>query len=192
MGQNSQEVAYGFGQMGSVHVKTANSIFPPAGMVVVAIQFIAANVLSVLRTEADSTAAFENFQCFGTVKTGHDNGDAQQGVVNASIRSNHTLSGATPAIKVGMEVISDTEYLGVDHALNLPATKVTSVAGTAITFNRGVTAATTTLTFTSHTGHGGETTGTANFPTGMIIYGRWTQVKPANDPDGGIICYFGY
>ena len=69
MGQNSQEVAYGFGQMGSVHVKTANSIFPPAGMVVVAIQFIAANVLSVLRTEADSTKGITLFGRWSALTT---------------------------------------------------------------------------------------------------------------------------
>lgn len=39
MGINSTEVAYGFGQMGSGHIKDGTSdILPPAGLVIVAIQ----------------------------------------------------------------------------------------------------------------------------------------------------------
>jgi hypothetical protein len=26
----------------------------------------------------------------------------------------------------------------------------------------------------------------------MTIYGRWTEVKPSADTDGGVICYLGY
>ena len=192
MGQNSTEVAYGFGQLGSVHVKTNNSVYPPAGMVIVAVQFIAANAPDILRPEANSTAAYENFQCFHTEGAAHNNGDAQQALVNASASLHHTLTGANTSIIPGMEVISNTEYLGVDHASNLPATKVVSVSGTAISFNRPVTAATTTLTFSSHTGDGGEDASGVTYPTGMVIYGRWTEVKPAADTDGGVICYFGY
>jgi hypothetical protein len=192
MGQNSTEVAYGFGQMGSAHCKTAASVYPPAGMVIVAVQFLAANTLTILRSEAGSTAAYENFHCFNTETAAHNNGDAQQAISDASASTSQTLTGANAAIKVGMEVISNTEYLGVNHASNLPATKVTSVSGTAITFNRSVTGASTTLTFTSHTGDGGEDASGISYPTGIVIYGRWTEVKPAADADGGIICYFGY
>ena len=192
MGQNSTEVAYGFGQMGSAHCKTNSSVYPPAGMVIVAVQFIASNTLDVLRPEANSTAAFENFQCFHTEGAAHNNGDAQQAINNLVGSRHHTLTGANAGIIPGMEVISNTEYLGVNHALNLPATKVLSVSGTAISFNRPVTGATTTLTFSSHTGDGGEDASNTAYPTGMVIYGRWTEVKPAVDAHGGVICYFGY
>jgi hypothetical protein len=45
-------------------------------------------------------------------------------------------------------------------------------------------------------GHGvnSETVDTAQkFPAGMIIYGRWSAVSMVvADPDGGLICYYGY
>ena len=41
MGQNSQEVAYGFGQLGSAYTDLAQTIVPPKDMVIVAIQFLA-------------------------------------------------------------------------------------------------------------------------------------------------------
>ena len=51
MGQNSTEVAYGFGQMGSVFQNLAKPVFPPKNHVIVAIQFVADNALTVLHTE---------------------------------------------------------------------------------------------------------------------------------------------
>ena len=38
---------------------------------------------------------------------------------------------------------------------------------------------------------GGTTVVGTSFPTGIVIYGRWTMVTPAADGDGGIVCYFG-
>jgi|21_taG_2_1085346.scaffolds.fasta_scaffold01815_11 hypothetical protein len=197
MGQNSTEVSYGFGQMGSAHCKTANSVYPPKGMVIVAVQFIAANIPTVLRPEADSTAAYEEFQCFHTEGAAHNNGDAQQALTNAASNTTHTLTGANAAIEVGMEVIgNDTQgnYMGVDKAVGVNRNPiiVTAVSGTSITFNRAITASTTTLTFSHATGDGGEDASGCSYPTGSVIYGRWTEVKPAADPDGGVICYFGY
>ena len=56
MGQNSTEVAYGFGQMGSVFTNLAKPIYPPKGHVIVAIQMVADATLSELHTETlDST-----------------------------------------------------------------------------------------------------------------------------------------
>ena len=40
MGQNSTDVAYHFGQMGSAYTDLDKPIVPPQGMVIVAIQFI--------------------------------------------------------------------------------------------------------------------------------------------------------
>ena len=51
MGQNSTEVAYGFGQMGSAYSDKAQHIIPPVGHVIVAIQFLADNTPTVLRPE---------------------------------------------------------------------------------------------------------------------------------------------
>ena len=192
MGINATQTSYAFGQLGSAHCKTANSVFPPKGMVICAVQFIAANTPTIMRSEASSSLAQEHFACLSTEHDAHDNGDAQQGLVNASSNTAHTLDSANPAIEVGMQVISDTAYTGVDKTNNLPAVVVTKVDGTAIEFNRPIEASGTTLTFSKETGHGGEDASSITYPTGIIIYGRWTEVKPSADADGGVICYFGY
>ena len=46
MGQNSTEVAYGFGQMGSVFNDTASAITPPTNKVFVAITFLTDTTLN--------------------------------------------------------------------------------------------------------------------------------------------------
>ena len=51
MGQNSTEVAYGFGQLGSAYSDVANIIVPPTGHVIVAIQFLADNTPTLLAPE---------------------------------------------------------------------------------------------------------------------------------------------
>ena len=51
MGQNSTEVAYAFGQMGSVFQNLAFPVYPPKDHVIVAIQFVADNAPTVLETE---------------------------------------------------------------------------------------------------------------------------------------------
>ena len=51
MGQNSTEVAYGFGQLGSAYTDLAMPIVPPQGMVIVAITFLATNTPTVLTPE---------------------------------------------------------------------------------------------------------------------------------------------
>ena len=51
MGINSTEVAYGFGQMGSVYTDVDNVIIPPKDHVIVAIQFLADNIPTVLEPE---------------------------------------------------------------------------------------------------------------------------------------------
>jgi len=51
MGQNSTEVAYGFGQMGSVYTDLDQVIIPPKDHVIVAIQFLADNTPTVMVPE---------------------------------------------------------------------------------------------------------------------------------------------
>ena len=51
MGQNSTEVVYGFGQLGSAYTDLAKPIVPPQGMVIVAITFLADNTPTVLTPE---------------------------------------------------------------------------------------------------------------------------------------------
>ena len=40
-------------------------------------------------------------------------------------------------------------------------------------------------------GTGGLLLSGAKFKGGSTIFGRWTSVTPAEDADGGVICYFG-
>ena len=192
MGINATQTSYAFGQLGSAHCKTANSVFPPKGMVICAVQFLAANTPTIMRSEASSSLAQDHFACLSTEHAAHDNGAGQQALVDASSNTAHTLTGANAAIEVGMQVISNTDYTGVDKTNNLPAVVVTKVDGTAIEFNRPIEASGPTLTFSKETGHGGEDASSITYPTGIIIYGRWTEVKPSADADGGVICYFGY
>ena len=51
MGQNSTEVAYGFGQLGSAFSNLGFPVWPPKDHVIVAIQFLADNTPTVLETE---------------------------------------------------------------------------------------------------------------------------------------------
>ena len=51
MGQNSTEVAYGFGQMGSTFMNLAKPVYPPKDHVIVAIQMLEDTELTVLQTE---------------------------------------------------------------------------------------------------------------------------------------------
>jgi len=55
MGQNSTDVAYGFGQLGSVFTNLAQSVYPPKDHVIVAIQFLTDNAPTVLETETLDT-----------------------------------------------------------------------------------------------------------------------------------------
>ena len=198
MGINATQTSYAFGQLGSAHCKTAASVYPPKGMVICAVQFLAANTPTIMRSETDTSAAKQHFACLSTEHDAHDNGDAQQALVthgSGTAQSAHTLTAGNTDIEVGMQVISNTEYTGVNKTDNLPAVMVTKIDGTAIEFNRPITSAggnATTLTFSKETGHGGEDATGIKYPTGIIVYGRWTEVKPEADADGGVICYFGY
>ena len=55
MGQNSTDVAYGFGQLGSVFTNLAKPVFPPKGHVIVAVQFLADNTPTSMITETLDT-----------------------------------------------------------------------------------------------------------------------------------------
>ena len=118
MGINSTDTAYAFGQLGSGFVNDTGAFAPPAGKVIVAIQFLADTTLSALvadTTQHDATEVAGNTGFF-----------------------------------------SHTTPVAVIHGANAEPTSVATI-----------------------------------FPKGLTIYGRWTAVTAAADPDGGIICYFG-
>ena len=87
MGQNSTEIAYGFGQLGSAYTDLAKPIVPPQGMVIVAIQFLADNTPTVLTPEkldnrgpgyvsisgstTDTVGVADNYMNFHGITTAH-------------------------------------------------------------------------------------------------------------------------
>ena len=197
MAFKDSSVDYGFGQLGSAYTASAASIIPPQGMVIVAIQFLADNTPTILRSEKKTNALIP-LQGTGaayasTTYIAHNNGDAQQACVDDGPSYTQALTATNANVKPGMQVFSNTEDLLQDITGNAGPCLVQSVAAEIVTFNRKVTCATSTLTFSSNngTGDGGEAISGVEFPKGITIYGRWIEVKPAADADGGIICYFG-
>jgi hypothetical protein len=212
MGINSTEVSYGFGQMGSTFTDTTDHVYAPHGKVIVAIQFLASNSLSVLSAEKQAVPASGTSHAHqplpeyaGIAVAANDLGDCViAGASSSGTTVTHTANTAGPggssAIKVGMQVVSvsDADYPR-DGLLGKPVI-IEEILSTT-TFRVSDNAKTTTLSSQSlaglslhSSGYGGKAIdSTQVFPTGIIIYGRWTDVKlQGGDEDGGIICYFGY
>ena len=122
MGQNSTEVAYGFGQLGSVFTNLAKPVFPPKDHVIVAIQFLAENTPTVMLTETLDT--------FGPQFPGTDDTEATAanylGVTEAAAAS-ATSAGvvtiadvaANAAIKKGQFVIIGADADTIDAGITL-------------------------------------------------------------------------
>ena len=56
---NSQEVSYQFGQLGSAHITAAaNTVTPPNGMVIVAVQFLDDNKVDVLTPDNNTSVKY--------------------------------------------------------------------------------------------------------------------------------------
>ncbi len=206
---NSTEVTYGFGQLGSAHVKTATPCVPPRGMVIIAIQFLAANTLAKLVSESDELG-YPNFVDTETESNMNFNGYHESNITNGNYLAGTAiaLTTASKKIVIGDPVLmidqNDTKDTGITIDSNTPVpnyhkfntyAKVETVnaAGNEITLNVDINATAQSLVFLNeHTGAGGNDATGVLYPMGMIIYGRWTQVIPAADADGGLICYFGY
>jgi len=223
MGQNSTEVAYGFGQLGSSYMNIANfPIYPPKGHVIVAIQFVKGNTLAKLHTETldnlgpqfitieDTEATDANY--LGVTEAACNAAGSSVGVV--------TLTAANPKIRAGQVIIIGLDNDDIDTGIdvddaayggtrtipiyqgpNKQGLVVKSIDGTTLTIEQmggGVFDATNldnanTLYFLDeYHGAGGTTIEGTSFPTGIVIYGRWTEVQlGTSDAAGGIICYFG-
>ena len=192
MGQNSTEVSYGFGQMGSAHTDLAAQVRPPKGMVIVAIQFLAANILSELTAELPAHIA--GVEYVGTTVAANDTGDATATCAGTGNDTVLVMGAVNPDVKVGM-IIESQGNSNIAYNLAAPTT-VTAIAadGVTLTMSRAIVVNSTTCGFFSPrgSGFGGIQITGVNFPTGIVIYGRWTSVTPAIDTDGGIICYFGH
>ena len=210
MGQNSTEVSYGFGQMGSVFTNLAKPVYPPKDHVIVAIQFLAANTPTAMITE---TLDGQGPQYIGTNDT-EATAANYLGVTEAAVATGATttmpeLSSANSKIKAGQYVLLVNDSDTVDAGLTVDAETVTPIyngpnkqGGKVVSYGGGTddlvldteispTTSQTLVFLDEYHGAGGTTTEGVQFPAGLTIYGRWTMVTPEADANGGVICYFG-
>ena len=207
----SLDVDYSFGQMGSAHGKVATPIYPPKGMAIIAIQFLADNTPTVLQPEQFGKKA--GFHQYHNTESGFNfGGIVERNVTNGSYsaKASVTISTASPFIKAGQYVLlinqsdSNTTGITVDSETPTPGLntvgaeqgcKVVSYGGgtTDLVLDCDITPSSQSLVFIDEShGAGGQDASSITYPKGLTIYGRWTKVTPSADTDGGIICYFGY
>jgi len=211
MGINSSATAYNFGQLGSVHCKTATPVVPPQGMVITAVQFLADNTPTVFKSE-DLGVTGPNF--FSTEAADHINFngvveiDATDGTYAAG--SNITIASADTKIKVGQYVLLVTQASSVTAGLtvdsetpvpiysgpNAQGVFVTAYANTttSLQLSAQITPSSQSLIFLdNYNGAGGNDASGIIYPKGLTVVGRYTTITPSADTTGGgVICYFGY
>ena len=219
MGQNSTEVAYGFGQMGSAYSDIAQVIVPPKGMVICAIQFLADNTPTELTPEKldqdgpgyiaisgstgdDVEVANNNYFNFngvhashvtdGTIAAGSDVTLATSGAGRVRV-GNYVLLVNDDADESGAtaQTIDSETPVPIYNGANIQGVKVTGFDGTTkVKLDTQITPSSQALIFLDEFhGAGGLTCASQVFPMGLTIYGRWTAFKPSA---AGVICYFGY
>jgi hypothetical protein len=216
MGQNSTEVAYGFGQLGSAYTDLAKLIVPPQDMVIVAIQFLADNTPTVLTPEKLDTRGPGYVSISGTttdvVGVADDymnfQGSAQANCDTAATYAagaDVSVSATTGTIKVGQAVllVLDADHEGsgltIDAETPVPIYSGPNQQGVFVTgiaangdpqLSAQITPATNQhLIFLGpEQGAGGITAAAQVYPKGVTIYGRWTAFQPSA---AGVICYFG-
>ena len=125
MGQNSTEVAYGFGQMGSVFTNLAKPVYPPKDHVIVAIQFLADNTPPAMLTETldgsgpnfpgtdDTEATAANY--LGVTEAACTGARTTVNITNDTV----TISAANDKIKVGQPVLLVADGDTIDTGLTL-------------------------------------------------------------------------
>jgi hypothetical protein len=195
MGQNSTEVAYGFGQMGSAYSgSAANKITAPHGMVIIAIQFLADNTLDELTAETPANAVFPGYTTVAHAGTTSDTTTEATATIAAGTAITMTTDYSTKGYAVGWYA----DGIGIPYGTKVTAVDVGSDEKEIKLDGAFVNTNGQTMYFTNPAttgiGTGGEafTTGIdTKFPKGATIYGRWVSVTPETDDDGGIICYFG-
>ena len=213
MGQNSTEVAYGFGQLGSAYTDVNKPIVPPQDMVIIAIQFLADSTPTVMTPEKLDTRGPGYVGITGTtsdVVAAADNYINFNGLTSAACTGSNsgndvTISAANTDIQVGQYVLivndSDHEGAGITidaetpipiyNGPNKQGVKVTAYSGTTVTLSTATTPTSSqSLIFLGpQQGAGGLTSASQLYPKGAVIYGRWTTFTGENGK--GVICYFG-
>ena len=191
MGQNSTEVAYGFGQFGSAFADaTANTITAPEGLAIVAIQFTEACKLSALVAKDENL--FPN-----TVSAAHDRGH-QTIQVNGTVSSSATIAfdvtTASLGLKVGDEVYLTATGVLLGTIVTLGTSNIVISATTSITDDHYISIMTPNKSGDDLEGTGGMALDSSNeFPKGLTIVGRWDSVSLGTiaATGGGLIAYFG-
>ena len=213
MSINSSATAYNFGQLGSVSSNTAKPIVPPQGMVISAIQFLADNTPTVLRSEVLETTG-PNFVSTEAGDSINYNGVTEVNATDGTYAagSNITIADVDTniKIKVGQYVLliaqGDTVDAGitVDSETPIPIYNgpnkqgvfVTAYANTttSLQLSAQITPSSQSLVFLdNYNGAGGNQADGIVYPKGLTIVGRWTTMTPSADTTGGgVICYFGY
>tara|TARA_R110000824_G_scaffold141515_2_gene308110 strand:- start:1536 stop:2192 length:657 start_codon:yes stop_codon:yes gene_type:complete len=217
MGQNSQEVAYGFGQLGSAYTDIAQTIVPPQGMVICAIQFLADNTPTVLTPEKlDKTGpgfpeitGGTNVTALASTTTRNTNGYFMGAVDDTSSSTTATLSTTgIENVKVGSYVLLVNDDYQEDGAPAMTIDSETPVpiysgpnkqgvyvvsrdadGGDEMVLSSAVSPSSQALIFLdAEHGAGAIISNGQVYPKGVVIYGRWTEFKPSAS---GVICYFG-
>lgn len=210
MGINSTATSYNFGQLGSVTCQTATPVVPPQGMVITAIQFLADNTPSILKSE-NLGATGPNF--FSTEAADHINfnGVTEVNVTDGTYAAgaNITIASADTKIKVGQYVLLIAEANDADSGITLDTETPVPIYGgpsnqgvfvtaynnttTSLQLSAQITPSSQSLVFLdNYNGAGGNDATGIVYPKGLTIVGRYTTITPAADSTGGVICYFGY
>tara|TARA_R100000988_G_C3998164_1_gene167124 strand:- start:1408 stop:2016 length:609 start_codon:yes stop_codon:yes gene_type:complete len=201
MGQNSQEVAYGFGQFGSAFADaSANTITAPEEMVIVAVQFLADTSLSALVASTDPYPGNEEYVNISAAanSTGSYTRTVNQGTGSSAkvIFDQENYVSQADQIELGDEVYTTSTgvLLGTVTVLDPDGdnTKEITISAT-VTFTNNETITFVKPNKKGAVGVGGMAIDSSQiFPKGSVIYGRWDSVSiNADDADGGIITYFG-
>tara|TARA_A100001391_G_scaffold140441_1_gene98447 strand:- start:893 stop:1525 length:633 start_codon:yes stop_codon:yes gene_type:complete len=210
MGINSTGTSYNFGQLGSVTCQTATPVVPPQGMVITAIQFLADNTPTVLKSENLGVTG-PNF--FSTEAADHVNynGVTEVNVTNGTYAAgaNITIASADTKIKVGQYVLLIAQGDTIDNGITVDSETPIPIYGgpsnqgvfvtayanttTSLQLSAQITPSSQSLVFLdNYNGAGGNDATGITYPKGLTIVGRYTTITPEADADGGVICYFGY
>ena len=171
------------GQGGSAHIKTAEMIEAPHGMVITAIHFIADNTPTLLVAE-------DNTKWINTVQASHN------GVLSTALNMAGNLSGtkaifdSLSGVEVGDVLIANETGATVvtvteldpdgDNANECNLSSSVSMNDDAVVhFKRPKV---------GNEGCGGQVVSSLDFKAGSTIYGRWTRLVPEA---AALIVYFG-
>ena len=108
MGQNSTEVAYGFGQLGSAHMHNDNGddLTPPDGMVIVAITMIDATKFDKLVCDTSNSVSY----------SGTETNNVYFGITNANTGGNSELIQNDIEFPAGMTIYGRWTSLSLQAA----------------------------------------------------------------------------